>query len=317
VTTTTTHPHERYLHEAVYYETAEQLVEATAPLLLRALADGEDVALVCSEAHNAALVEALGHDDRVQVLPRPEIYTKAVSAVAFFRDFVQERLAAGATRVCVLGEVDFRINGRGLAEWRRYEALLDHALSRFPLWCLCGYDTRALGDPVLATADETHSLMRRGGVQAPNPVTVDPAEVLRLTDVAGGMDGEAESGLTIPALVDLNELHRQVEAFLGDLVRDRALVDDFVMAVHEVAINGLRHGAPPVTVRLWAAPGRVECTVTDRGQGFDDPFVGYVRGGGDELPEGRFGLWLARQLCDEVVVGRTPEGFTTRVVLDL
>jgi anti-sigma regulatory factor (Ser/Thr protein kinase) len=95
------------------------------------------------------------------------------------------------------------------------------------------------------------------------------------------------------------------------------MVEDLVMAVHEVAINGLRHGRPPVTVRLWAAPERVQCAVTDGGPGFEDPFAGYVRGGGDELPEGRFGLWLARQLCDEVVMARTPEGFTTRLVVDL
>ena len=48
------------------------------------------------------------------------------------------------------------------------------------------------------------------------------------------------------------------------------------MAVHEVASNGLRHGEPPVTVRVWLGPGRVVCTVTDRGHGFDDPFTGYL-----------------------------------------
>ena len=39
------------------------------------------------------------------------------------------------------------------------------------------------------------------------------------------------------------------------------------MAVHEVVANGLRHGEPPVTVRVWFARGRVVCTVTDRGAG--------------------------------------------------
>jgi anti-sigma regulatory factor (Ser/Thr protein kinase) len=82
-----------------------------------------------------------------------------------------------------------------------------------------------------------------------------------------------------------------------------------------VATNGLRHGEPPVTVRAWVSPGRFVCTVTDRGAGFDDPFAGYVRGGGEDLPEGRLGLWLARQLCDEVTTSRTPEGFTARLVV--
>ena len=308
--------HERYLHEAVYYETVEELLDATAPLLRDALAAGEDVALGCSERHNRALLEALGDDDRVLVLPRPEIYTKAVTAVAYFRDFIQERVTAGAPRVCVLGEVDFSTNGRGLDEWRRYEALLNHALSPFPLWSLCGYDTRVQGTEVLTTADATHPFVRRGGVQAANPVQVDPAELLRVADAGSAPVPEVAPGLTVPVL-ELNALHRQVKAFLASVGMGPDQVDDLLVALHEVVINGLRHGEPPVTVRLWAVPGRVVSTVTDRGPGYDDPFAGYVRGGGEELPEGRFGLWLARQMCDEVVTGRTAEGFTTQLVLDL
>jgi len=112
--TPSTRPNHRYIHEAVYFDSARELVGATAPLLRTALANGEDVALVCSDANNRALLDALGEDDRVVVLPRPEIYTKAVSAVAYFRDFVEERVTAGATRVCVLGEVDF---GTAAARW--------------------------------------------------------------------------------------------------------------------------------------------------------------------------------------------------------
>jgi hypothetical protein len=125
---------ESYVHEAVYFDGADDLVDATAPLLGQALAQGADVALVCTERHNGALVEALGDDDRVRALPRADMYRKAVTAVAFFRDFVEQRIAAGAGRVCVLGEADFATEGRALDEWRRYEALLNHAINPYPLW---------------------------------------------------------------------------------------------------------------------------------------------------------------------------------------
>ena len=46
---------------------------------------------------------------------------------------------------------------------------------------------------------------------------------------------------------------------------------------------------------------RAICTVTDRGTGFDDPFLGYLPGGGAPLPEGQYGLWMARHLCDEIL----------------
>jgi anti-sigma regulatory factor (Ser/Thr protein kinase) len=308
-------PHDRYVHEAVYYDTSSELVDATAPLLRRALAQGEDVALVCTDGNNRALVEALGDNDRIQMLPRPEIYRKAVTAVAYFRDFVQERLAAGAPRVCILGEANFGTDGRGLDEWRRYEALLNYALSPFPLWSMCGYDTRVLQEPVLVTGELSHPYLRRDGMQAANLAHVDPAELMRLADADGHLVPELEPAVTIPEVLELGDLHRELKLLLVSEGMDRERVEDVVIAVHEVATNGLRHGEPPVTVRAWVSPGRFVCTVTDRGAGFDDPFAGYVRGGGEDLPEGRLGLWLARQLCDEVATSRTPEGFTARLVV--
>jgi anti-sigma regulatory factor (Ser/Thr protein kinase) len=310
-------PDNRYVHEAVYFGSPAELVVATAPLLEQSLAEGHHVALACAEANNRALIEALGEDDRLVLMPRTEIYTKAVSAVAYFRDFVTERLGAGASRVCVLGEVDFGSDERALDEWRRYEALLNHALGPFPVWSLCGYDTRVLGDSTLAAGELTHPYLRRRGVQAPNPVPVDPSEVLRLADADRRPLPAGDPALTIPEVLDLGELHRHVAGVLRDAGIARDLVEDLVVALHEIVINGLRHGIPPVSLSLWVAPSHIECAVTDRGRGFDDPFLGYVRGDGDELPEGKFGLWLARRLCDEVVMGRSPEGFTTRVVLDL
>jgi anti-sigma regulatory factor (Ser/Thr protein kinase) len=304
-----------YVHEAVYFDAAAGLVDATAPLLRQALARGEHVALVCSDANNRALAEALGDDDRLVVLPRPEIYRKAITAVAYFRDFVQGRLAGGADRVCVVGEVDFGTDERAGREWRRYEALLNHALSPFPLWSLCGYDVRVLPEPVLATGELTHPYLRGAGGHSPNPAYVDPAELMRLTDAEAALVPQVEPTVTIPEVLDLDELHRELTELLGIEGLGRERVEEVVLAVHEVVANGMRHGEPPVTVRVWFPRGRVVCTVTDRGVGFDDPFAGYVQGAREELPEGRFGLWLARQFCDEVATSRTGEGFVVRLVV--
>jgi anti-sigma regulatory factor (Ser/Thr protein kinase) len=59
---------------------------------------------------------------------------------------------------------------------------------------------------------------------------------------------------------------------------------------------------------------RVVCDVTDHGTGYDNPFAGYVRDGKELLPERGMGLWMARQVCDELVTARTPDGFTARLV---
>lgn len=314
---TATRHDDRYVHEAVYFDTTSELVEVAAPLLRGALEQGHDVVLACTEANNDALADALGDHDRLEVLSRAGIYTKAVTAVAYFRDLVIDHLGAGAPRVCVLGEVDFGDRVRALDEWRRYEALLNHAMQPFPVWSLCGYDTGTLGDRALKTGEMTHPYLRRDGIQARNPEQCDSSDVLRLADADRASGPEGDPALIIPEVRDLAELHTQVGAVLQGIDVGRELLEDLVVALHEIVINGLRHGSPPVSVRLWVTAGRVECAVTDRGPGFEDPFAGYVRGGGDELPEGRFGLWLARQLCDEVVMDRTPEGFTTRLVVDL
>ncbi len=253
------------------------------------------------------------------ILPRIESLHQtrgdSVTAVAYFRDFVEERVAAGRRRVWILGEIDFGTDGRALEEWRRYEALLNYAMTPFPLWSLCGYDTAALPDPVLVTGELTHPYLRRNGKLVPNPVNVDPAELMRLGSPDDALVPELEPALSLPEILDFSVLHRELRTLLLGEGLGQGWVEDVVMAVHEVATNGLRHGEPPVSVRVWCGPGRVICTVTDHGRGFDDPFAGYVRGGGVELPEGRFGLWLARQLCDEVVTSRTPEGFTVRLTV--
>jgi anti-sigma regulatory factor (Ser/Thr protein kinase) len=77
--------------------------------------------------------------------------------------------------------------------------------------------------------------------------------------------------------------------------------------------NALRHGRPPVDLRLWAAEGRLVCTVTDRGAGLQDPFIGYGPAHGDDLSLGGMGLWLARQLCDHVDITPIGEGVRVRL----
>ena len=78
--------------------------------------------------------------------------------------------------------------------------------------------------------------------------------------------------------------------------------------------NALRHGRPPVDVRLWTTPTRLVCAVTDRGNGFDDPLAGYVPYDDDHT---RAGLWLARRSCDSLDYVATPDGFTARLTTDL
>jgi anti-sigma regulatory factor (Ser/Thr protein kinase) len=307
---------DHYVHEALFFGSTHDLVAEAAPFLRAGLAAGDDVVLICDEENNRAVAEQLGHDERIIYLPRHEAYRKAVTAVEFYRDFMRSRLAQGSRRVRLVGQVDFGADPRGWDEWRRFEALCNHALSSYPLWSLCVYDTRGLPSTAVATGEITHPFVRHGEASRVNPAYVDPAQLLRLPPAALGPLPEGAPTVELCNLEDLNGLHRHVRERLVEAGLGGELGDDLVLVVNELATNGIRHGLPPVTVRMWLTEHRVVCTVVDHGPGFDDPYAGYLPGGGAELPEGQFGLWLARRLCDQLLVDHTPEGFVVTLVVE-
>jgi anti-sigma regulatory factor (Ser/Thr protein kinase) len=92
-------------------------------------------------------------------------------------------------------------------------------------------------------------------------------------------------------------------------------VENAILAVDEVAANGLRHGRPPVQVALWLTTAGLVCDITDAGTGITDPLAGYTPPDPLQLLEGGVGLWMTRRLCEDVTTGWTPAGFTVRVAL--
>ena len=94
---------------------------------------------------------------------------------------------------------------------------------------------------------------------------------------------------------------------------DATAIEDLVFAVSEAVTNAVAHGRPPVRFRLWTAPDRIVATVTDRGDGPADPFVGLLPVT-DSCSAG-LGLWLTHQLCSHVTLHTTDEGFTIRLVV--
>jgi hypothetical protein len=81
-------------------------------------------------------------------------------------------------------------------------------------------------------------------------------------------------------------------------------IEDLLLAVHAVATNGLVHGAPPVSVTMWAGIAEIVVQVTDAGPGGLDPLTGYRHPA--EL--GVRGLWSARQHVDDLIIDAPPGG---------
>ena len=81
------------------------------------------------------------------------------------------------------------------------------------------------------------------------------------------------------------------------------------VTISELVTNAMLHGSPPHVVELWVEPGRVVTAVSDAGPGIPDPCAGLLKG---DRPDGGLGLWIAHQVCTDVVLERHDAGFTAR-----
>ncbi len=107
---------------------------------------------------------------------------------------------------------------------------------------------------------------------------------------------------------------------LRHTVRDRArasgltddALDDFVIAVHELVVNAVRHGGGRGFLRLRRDGDTLICDVTDHGAGFPGGVPAPAGPPAADVPGGR-GILLARQLSDTLMFSDGPEGVTATV----
>ncbi|MCK2215698.1 sensor histidine kinase [Actinomadura sp. ATCC 31491] len=298
-------PDDGFRHLLVPYDAERDLLGTVVPYLRAGQAAGHAVVLLCRDRLNRSLARRL--DAPVEWLDRESVFTRPAAAAAAYRHLAMRRLGDGARRVLVAGEAGF---DGGQERGAVFEAIADVVLSALPVDALCLYD-----GGVPPGAVRTHPLVLTGDGAAPNPRYAGPAEVLR--EVAG-LRGDLsvagppahESG-ALYRIGDVADMRRRLRAWLATLPAPVAVRSDFVAAVGEVAANALRHGRPPVLLRVWVRPDRLVCTVVDQGHGFDDPLTGLPPHGDPWRPGG--GLWLVRQVCDEFDTGRTEEGFVVRL----
>ncbi|KQS71890.1 anti-sigma factor RsbA family regulatory protein [Modestobacter sp. Leaf380] len=205
-------------------------------------------------------------------------------------------------------------------EWQRFEAVLDHVAATEPLCVACLHDARREAAPLLESARATHPVLLRGAAEVANPDHQDPAVFLETLEVPGEPLEDSEPLVAEHAVRDLRGLRRALATRAADeglLETHETRVEDFLLAVDEMTTNALRHGRPPVDLRLWAGEGRLVCRVTDHGTGLDDPFIGYGPAHGEDLSQGGMGLWLARQLCDHVDITPDGAGVSIRLITHL
>jgi serine/threonine-protein kinase RsbW len=102
----------------------------------------------------------------------------------------------------------------------------------------------------------------------------------------------------------ITALRHAVAARAGESGLGGERLDDFVVAVNELLTNAVRHGGGRGRVSVWSVSGTVFCEVSDHGPGF-----GPVRSARpDPVMPGGWGLFLVRELTDDLDIRTGPEG---------
>jgi len=288
-------------HDALLYDSPDDLLATVTPFLRDGLDAGDAAVLAVRPATAAVLRGALDDDPRVLLVDDDLVYGRRTpAAISAFRRLAEDNSPGGGSRVRLVGEIDVGASERTWLEWARYEAVINEALSGSDLWGLCLYDAQRSPEPVLEAARRTHGQLVTPTSRTPSSAYTDPATFLRTLPVPDEPVERTTPRLTAADVTDFIGLRHAVAAELATLPAPADLVEDFLLAVDEMTSNAIRHGRPPVHLRLWTASDRIVCTITDGGPGWDDPFAGYGPAHGDDLSRGGMGLWLARQLCDHV-----------------
>jgi CheY-like chemotaxis protein len=169
------------LHEALVYSTVEEFLAATLPFVCEGLGADEPILVVTKATNLVPLQESLNADAcRVAFADSSEWYRSPVAALASYERYVDEQLGRGAGRVRVVGEPVWPgTSARAIAEWTRYESVINVAFATTHVSFICPYDAGALPSRIVADARRTHPLLRDGPNTRPSPDYLDPELFVR------------------------------------------------------------------------------------------------------------------------------------------
>jgi len=241
-------------HDAFLYGSDEQLVTAMVPFLQEGLTRGDAAAAVTTPGNLALLRDRLGADAHVSYVEAADWYVRPAAAIAQFDAAIRELIDGGAPHLRVVGELPFGSTAGEHASWNRYEAIVNEAFKRAPLWVVCLYDTRALPEQLIEAARRTHPTLFEARRRRQSADYVEPAVLLgQIPEPSVPVAGPPRLQLRIDG--DPRGWRRSLAGAVEaeDLPRGRA--EEFLIAVGEVVANAL--GAR-------SRPGRAHPVVHER-----------------------------------------------------
>jgi anti-sigma regulatory factor (Ser/Thr protein kinase) len=302
-------PADALLHEALVYESDEQLVERVAPFLRQGLEEGPTIA-VLTRPHWSLLREELGGDaERVAFTDCDDFYVRPMDVIAGYDATMSDVLASGATSARVAAEIPLQPTAGDWSQWIVYEAIVNRALADRPAHIVCLYGTQTAPEHVIDAVWRTHRHVEANAA-ATHSHYHDPRDVV----AAHTAEPATTSDLRLlTATDDPTEFRELLAGELAAATAPRARVMDMLLAASEVFENARRHGRGVTSVRAGLVDGWFVCEIADRGPGLDDPLAGYLPPRpGQARGEG---LWVARRLVRRLELLDTAPGLTVRLWL--
>jgi len=294
----------RYTHDLLLHDNDDALIEGTQAFVEQGLAAGGHVLVHSTAARVALLRKPLPSHPHLEYGLDSDLYlTPSSTLFAYQRKLAED---PEPTDLWVTGTVPLGEDASGHPAWARYESLVNKVLGPYAFHGLCTYDTGALPESTIAAAKATHPCVSTGVARATSPEYQDPADFLNdpLAGVPAPPDLRPAVAMTLQRFEHLTHARKLLrQSALSSSAVSRDAIDGFVTAVNEVLVNGLRHGAAPVRMVLWVEPARLTCQVIDNGPGTCDALAGYRYPEPDEAK----GLWVARQLCEDIFVTNLPD----------
>jgi anti-sigma regulatory factor (Ser/Thr protein kinase) len=297
-------------HRAMLYASAETFHAAALPFLTEGLDAGESVLVVAPAPAVDRLRRALGTAaGAVAFRDAGHWYSQPTRAIAAYSAYIVDHPGA---RIRVLAVPGW--NGgtpAEVAEWTRYESIVNQAFAPVDATVLCLYDRRTTARDVLDGALCSHpELLGEGGPHV-NAAYLDPCVVYAEVD-RPPLPPIPAHALSMPVDgIDLSALR----SFVGDHAESHGIssarLHDLLVATTEIATNAIRHGLPPVTCHTWADDGDLVVDITDGGHWVPEDLPGFLP---PDLAERMgFGLWGVRMLCPLVQLRTGPGGTDVRL----
>jgi hypothetical protein len=260
----------RLIHEALVYSSDEEFLERVVPFLQDGVAAGEPVSVVLTPSKIALLRDALGQDaERVSFSDGTGMYRRPAAAFAEYRRHLETELSRpGVELVRVMAEIPQGLTAEQYDEWMRYESMFNRGFAGYPLWVVCGYDTRARPEEIVGDALHTHPIVSVSGNRDTNAGYIETDEFVdrpvgREQELGHG-GGDPLSRLTVSTERDLDQLGRVVAGAARAAGLGPSIVDDVTLGAVELARDALRDGGGEASVEVARDGALWHCDVTDR-----------------------------------------------------